>query len=242
MKKKYKKKIIFNYEDIPVGFYDKIYNKKSGIQSKWHHIHYSLVKKIIGKYTKHLDVGCEGGTFVNFLDKNKFSYGADISINQIKYAKKKYQTKKHRFFLIKNNKLPFDDNSFDVVTNLQLMEHLSFNDNEKLLNEINRVLKPNGKLIITTPNYFGPWIILEKIVNLLGKVKYDEQHITFFNKKKMINFLNKLGYKSISVTTNMFLSPFFTVFGWSFPNFIQKLEDKLLKHPFKFFLFVICYK
>ena len=79
--------IIFNYEDIPVGFYDKIYNKKSGIQSKWHHIHYSLVKKIIGKYTKHLDVGCAGGTFVNFLDKNKFSYGADISINQIKYAK-----------------------------------------------------------------------------------------------------------------------------------------------------------
>ena len=44
MKKKNKKKIIFNYEDIPTGFYDKVFKKKKGIQSKWHHIHYDLVK------------------------------------------------------------------------------------------------------------------------------------------------------------------------------------------------------
>ena len=240
--KKNNKKIIFNYEDIPVGFYDKIYKQKRGIQSKWHHTHYGLVKKIIGNYKKHLDVGCAGGTFVNFLDKNKLSYGADISLNQIEYAKKKYQTKKHKFFLIKNNKLPFNDKSFDVVTNLQLMEHLPLEDNKKLLKEVKRVLKPKGKLIITTPNYFGPWVILERIVNLLGKVKYDEQHITFFNKKKMISFLDKLGFKNISVTTNMFLSPFFAIFGWSFPNIVQKFEDRFLNHSFKFFLFVICYK
>ena len=46
MKKRNPKKTIFNYEDIPIGFYDKIYKRKKGIQSKWHHIHYNLVKKI----------------------------------------------------------------------------------------------------------------------------------------------------------------------------------------------------
>ena len=73
MKKRNPKKTIFNYEDIPIGFYDKIYKRKKGIQSKWHHIHYNLVKKILGNYKKHLDVGCAGGTFINFLDKDKIS-------------------------------------------------------------------------------------------------------------------------------------------------------------------------
>ena len=97
MRKKKPKKIIFNYEDILIGFYDKIYKSKKGIQSKWHHIHYNLVKKILGNYKKHLDLGCASGTFVNFLDKNKFFYSVDVSINQIKYAKKNYETKKHSF-------------------------------------------------------------------------------------------------------------------------------------------------
>ena len=191
MKKNKKKITIFNYESIPVGYYDSIYKRKKGIQSKWHHIHYNLVKRILGNYKKHLDVGCAGGTFINFLDKKKISHGVDISDNQINYAKKNYQTNKHKLFLIKNNILPFKNNNFDIITNLQLIEHLSIKDNKELIKEIHRVLKPNGKLIITTPNYHSPWILVEKIVNLLGKVKYQEQHITFFNKKKIEIFLNK---------------------------------------------------
>ena len=240
MKKKRSKKDIFNYENIPVGFYDKIYKKKRGIQSKWHHIHYNLVRKILGKYQKHLDVGCAAGTFVNFLNKDKISYGADISSNQIQYAKKNYENKKHKFYLIKNNKLPFKNKSFDVVTNLQLMEHLSMKDNEVLFKEIKRVLKPGGRLIITTPNYLSPWVLLEKIVNIVGEVKYDQQHITFFNKNRIKNFLYKLNFRNIYVSTNMFFAPFFAVFGWKVPDIVQKFEDNFFNHPFRLFLFVIC--
>ena len=50
MKKNKKKITIFNYESIPVGYYDSIYKRKKGIQSKWHHIHYNLVKRILGLF------------------------------------------------------------------------------------------------------------------------------------------------------------------------------------------------
>ena len=136
--KKNKKKNYFDYENIPMGYYDKIFRKKNGVQSKWHHIHYNLVKRILGNYKKHLDVGCAAGTFINFLDKKKISHGVDISDNQINYAKKNYQTNKHKFFLIKNNILPFKSNTFDIVTNLQLIEHLSIKDNKELIREIHR--------------------------------------------------------------------------------------------------------
>lgn len=46
--------------------------------------------------------------------------------------------------------LPFADNSFEVVTMFQFIEHI--NDRKKLLEECKRVLKNSGLLIVTTPN------------------------------------------------------------------------------------------
>ena len=44
----------------------------------------------------------------------------------------------------------FEDNSFDVVVSFQVIEHIE--DDHTFLKEISRVLKPGGKLIMTTPN------------------------------------------------------------------------------------------
>ena len=136
--------------------------------------------------------------------------------------------------------LPFSNHTFDTLISTQVLEHI-----EKpwiMVKEIYRVLKPNGKLIITTPNYQSAWILVEKIVNLLGEVKYQEQHITFFNKKKIELLLEQLKFKNINITTNIFLAPFFAYFGWKVSDCIQKIEDKYFNHPFRFFLFVICEK
>ncbi len=242
MNKNKKKKTNFNYESIPLGYYDKIFNKKKGIQSKWHHIHYNFVKKIMGKYNKHLDIACAGGTFIGNLDKKKKSFGIDVSNKQINYAKEKYENKNHKFYRIKANIIPFRNNFFDVITNLQLMEHLTIQDNTKLINEAYRVLNKKGKLIITTPNYLGPWVIVEKIVNFFGAVSYDDQHITFFNKNNIKDFLKKFGFKKITITTNMSFAPFFAFFGWKLPDFIQKIEDKYFNNSYRLFLVVVCEK
>ena len=105
----------------------------------------------------------QGEHLLETLSDNKKSFGVDISMKQINYAKKNYENKNHRFFYIKKNIIPFKKNFFDVITNLQLIEHLTIEDNIKLMKETYRVLKKEGKLIITTPNYSSPWILLEKI-------------------------------------------------------------------------------
>ncbi len=60
--------------------------------------------------------------------------------------------------------LRFDDNSVDYVVTFQVIEHIK--DDEKFVKEIHRVLKPGGKLILTTPNILmslsrNPWHIRE---------------------------------------------------------------------------------
>lgn len=56
--------------------------------------------------------------------------------------------------------LKFEDNSIDFVVTFQVIEHIK--DDEKFVQEIHRVLKPGGKLILTTPNILmslsrNPW-------------------------------------------------------------------------------------
>ena len=178
----------FDYEEIDVGFYDHIYQKKEGVRSAWHHIKFNFVKEKIDNQNHHLDIGCGSGTFLSILN-NKFSAGIDISEKQISYANKKYSTDSKKFLQF-DKVIPFEDNSFDSVSMIELIEHLSDDEIANLFQQIYRVLKKGGKIYITTPNYLSLWPILEFILNKVSKVSYEDQHISkfnFLNINKIIN-------------------------------------------------------
>jgi len=67
--------------------------------------------------------------------------------------------------------LPFEDNVFDAVSTLCVFEHIP--NVEAILHEINRVLKPGGRIIIIGPNLSGPHRAILGLVKLLhGKGRY----------------------------------------------------------------------
>lgn len=53
----------------------------------------------------------------------------------------------------KPNTLPFDDESFDFVFSVFVIEHST--DPSKFLNECSRILKPGGSLVILCPDFLG---------------------------------------------------------------------------------------
>ncbi len=68
------------------------------------------------------------------------------------------------FFEMNVPPLDFAENTFDFVVTFQVIEHI--NDDEEFIKEIYRVLKPGGKLILTTPNRLmslsrNPWHVRE---------------------------------------------------------------------------------
>lgn len=99
---------------------------------------------------KFLDVGSGSGFFLRILKKHGYDYdytGLDFSEEQIELAKKEGTT------VLKadlNDTLPLDDNSFDIILASEIIEHIY--DTDKFLEELHRLLKPGGKLILTTPN------------------------------------------------------------------------------------------
>jgi len=79
--------------------------------------------------------------------ENLFNY-IDIIFNE-KYNERYEFAYKH--FNVEKGIFPFNDNEFDTVLCCEIIEHLTLNPTH-MLYEIHRILKPDGCLIITTPN------------------------------------------------------------------------------------------
>ncbi len=132
-----------------------IYNRLSKVYDRSykepvHKIEDDYIYKFISKkeFTKGkiLDLGSGTGTLLSHLGISSDRYiGLDISENMIELSSMKFPN--HKFVNGTMSKMPFDNNSFDSV--LTLFGSFSYSLNHaKTIQEIKRVLKPNGKFII----------------------------------------------------------------------------------------------
>ncbi len=124
------------------------------------------VLKIFSRYNfeRILDVGCGDGNFTKLIAeacKAKEVYGIEISENGVEMAKK--NGIKCIQLDVDGKDLPFDDNFFDAIFAGELMEHLF--DPDHFLDEVYRVLKPEGIFVLTTPNLAS---IYNRFLFLLG--------------------------------------------------------------------------
>lgn len=105
-----------------------------------------------------LDVGCGQGFQSYVLSKNKNNrvVGIDISKENIEISHKRYP--RVNFLVMNAGKMNFKKNHFDEIYAIEVLEHV--NNLEKVLNEITRVLKVGGKLIVSVPYYKSEiWLI-----------------------------------------------------------------------------------
>ncbi len=86
----------------------------------------------------------------------------------------------------------FDDGMFDVVTLMDVIEHLA--DPRSLIDEIRRILRPGGVLFMTTPN-FG-----SLFVKLYGANAYGigpDEHASYFQPTTISRLLRQAGFTRI---------------------------------------------
>ena len=233
-----------NLDNISGPYYDDIFHLNRGVQSKWHHLKFARFNKEIPVNSIHLDVGCGPGTFIGTLKNKCFSTGVDILPEFLNIAKARYKTERNNFLQIskKAPKLNFEDNTFDVITCIEVIEHIEKNEGEELLQEMWRVLRPGGRLLLSTPNYNSAWPLIELLVNHLGKISYKHQHIVKFNRNSLCKTLESLGSAHIRINSYMFLAPFIAFLDWSASDWVQKLEPSWLVSRFGLLLFAECVK
>ncbi|MBU6383990.1 MAG: methyltransferase domain-containing protein [Verrucomicrobia bacterium] len=231
----------FNYDSIPTGYYDAIFHRKKGIQSCWHYLKFLGVShRIAPTVTTLLDIGCGPGTFLgNFIGPHIQAVGFDIASGQIDYAMQKYG-RQNITFICGKDRLPFADSSFDAVTCIELIEHLAKDQIDALLKECYRVLTPKGRLILTTPNYKSLWVVLEKMVNRLSPVSYEDQHISRFNPHILRECLETHGFQA-NVKSYLGIAPFLALLSNRLATQMFKYE-KWIENRYGFLLIADCEK
>ncbi len=108
-------------------------------------------KKFFELYAKGkiLDLGCGDGQHAMTASHYGKVWAIDYSDEIIKTAAQRYPD--INFYHASAYNLPFEDNFFDFIYSVDVIEHLE--EPRKMVSEAKRVLKPNGILIIQTPNY-----------------------------------------------------------------------------------------
>ncbi len=99
-----------------------------------------------------LDVGCGNGRHVVFFAEHGYDvYGIDISSKAIEIANTWISMNELNANVKVGNieKLRFDDEYFDVVILHEVLDHVTFSNAKKSMNEIKRVLTANGYIYIT---------------------------------------------------------------------------------------------
>ena len=140
-----------------------------------------------------LDVGCGNGHLLAPFVSLQNCYGVDLEETSLLLAKSKgittYCTNLER------EAIPFEPNFFDLIICSEVIEHVCNTDN--LLNEINRVLKKNGYLILTFPNINQPISWLAQIFfdfPPMYSARYKSPHVRDFTLGIMKKILPVFGF------------------------------------------------
>ena len=151
----------------------------------------NIALEFVGTNKKVLDLGCNDGAIANRI-RNMGNYVLGVDLPEVtKIAERKNPGIEYVSCDLSEG-LPFEDEEFDVVVALELIEHLV--DDEFFLNECNRVIRKGGKLIISTPNVA---FIRNRAWLLFGKFMKDNLHFHLYTFKELRGKLRAAGFTSI---------------------------------------------
>jgi len=146
---KYKKKGAYHWEDAKRSIFK--FNAHQEARFEWI---LRCLDDVKGKTV--LDVGCgDGALTYRIAERGADIIGIDNSEEGIKLAKEIFNKKKMpaNFILASAYNMPLKNNSIDCAVLSDVIEHVR--EPERLLKEIKRLLRNNGKLVISTPYRFG---------------------------------------------------------------------------------------
>jgi ubiquinone/menaquinone biosynthesis C-methylase UbiE len=228
---------VFNYDEIPAGYYHERMLRGHRSQRYWHQEKFRDVADRIADGMRVLDVGCGPGSFLQLLAEAKpgiEAVGVDIASRQIQYAQELFESTRpearvsFRVIEYLNPRLPFPDGSFDVVTAIEVIEHLHPHLAVQMLEEAGRVLAPGGRLLLTTPNYRSLWPLIEILLERSSTIKYHDQHINRFTPGTLVKFLETSGFRVVQLSSLFVAAPFLAAGSASLARWMAGIERRYL--------------
>ena len=159
------------------------------LQRYWQRTRHRIVLDFARDRGRTLDVGCGSSRILRDLPG---AIGVDVLLRKLRFLRPMHPEVVQASVFA----LPFPDASFDTVICSEVIEHVP--DDPNVLGELSRVLKPNGTLVLGTPDYGRvSWLILEWAYGKVAPGGYAHEHITHFTRRSLRDRLTSLGYETL---------------------------------------------
>ena len=156
-----------------------------------------------------LDIGCGWGLALNYFKRKGLDcYGFDPAIEAVNYGIKNGLNLKHAGL---DGMDVFNGKKFNVVTLFNVLEHLP--DPQKSIEQIKKILLPNGILIIDVPNEFNDFQTSGRDVHRLNDWWVaPPNHLNYFSNTSLKKLLNHLNF-DVKICEASFPLELFLLFG-----------------------------
>ena len=157
-----------------------------------------------GPFLRILDVGCGDGVITKRL-RARFAHASltGLDADAVRLARARLQCPGVAFEPGDVTALPYNDASFDVVLCHHVVEHVE--DDQAVLRECRRVLRPGGLLLLGIPQEDGA---IGRWLRRLHRRLYAEgEHVHFYTIRSMTELLERHGFTGIRVAKFGFLAP-----------------------------------
>lgn len=186
---------------------ERVSNDEKGRWWGEHLFRYLVVKDYLKGNEKILDIACGSGYGAALLAKalNTGSViGGDLDQGAVDYCNSRFKELPVTFEVLDIFNLPFKKETFDIITSFETIEHVK--DGALMLSKLEEVLKPNGLLFLSTPNFpvnspkgfiENPYHIHEYTIGELRSLVLEKFEIVKFGGQKYNRYNNAGGLKKI---------------------------------------------
>lgn len=186
----------------PKGYHDVIARKDDVVNHRLKALA-ELINKLTPAKGRLLEVGCALGYFLELAQQAGWeAQGVELSSWAAQYAKEKTKV---QVTTAKLEDIKFPSSYFDAVVMIELIEHTQ--NPVLFLNEVYRILKPEGVILITTPNS-------KSIHAKIWKEKFQEtflipEHLFLFSIPTIKHILKLTNFKIIHLQTKTYLKRYY---------------------------------
>ena len=214
----------FDYHSVSGDYQYRALHSGHPLQRFWHAGKLTMIDRLIRPHVRAgsrlLEIGCGAGNLlVQASVPGSYPVALDLSTQALTFVRSRLReatfgdAAPSGFACTQaiGESLPLADGSFDCVLLSEVTEHLDAP--EVSIREAARVLRPGGRLLVTTPNYRSFWPIMEWTVDRLNMAPKmaGEQHVSRFHPASLQQMLVEAGLQMEYSGSIYNLSPFLSL-------------------------------
>ena len=228
----------FDYDSVAGDYQYRALHSGHPMQRFWHGGKLTMIDQLIRPHLKAdsrlLEIGCGAGNLLLQASvRGSYSVALDLAMQALTFVHSRLReaqsaSEAPRDFMCVQSigeLLPLTNESFECILLSEVIEHLEAP--QISIKEAARVLRPGGRLLVTTPNYRSLWPLMERVVDLLNIAPkmVGEQHISRFYPASLKRLLIEAGLSIEYFSTIYHLSPFLSLFS---PKWAQRQLEREL--------------